>query len=163
MKKYIILITAVLILLLAGCQSKDKKQEVNIPEQEQVVREKTSDFIGANDSAMVENKGEGEAVTYTKNGNQVISQRKYQEKLFELDAEVEYFYSDAGTISEIVAVFDGIERDAIISKMVQELGDPQEKQEETAETQFRYFWEKDGKTYTLLDPQNAAPAVIIQG
>ena len=163
MKKYRIVIAAALVLLTAGCQSGDKKQEeVNVPSVEQVVREKTSDFLGASDNDIVESKGEGEAVTYTQNGTQVISQRKYQEKLFGLDADVEYFYGDEGSISEIVAVFNGVERDAIVSGMAEELGEPQEKQEESAETQFRYFWEKDGKIYTLLDPQNAAPAVIIQ-
>lgn len=163
MKKQIVWIALVLMLLVAGCQSgTEEEPTVNIPEQEDIVREKTEDFLGASDNAMVENKGEGQAVTHTKEGKQVISQRKYQEKLFNLEADVEYFYGDDGLVSEIVAVFQEDSRETIVSEMTKELGEPKEKQEETEETQFRYFWEKDGDTYTLLDPQNAAPAVIIQ-
>ncbi len=159
MKKQILACAALALLLLSGC---GKQQEVSIPPSEPVVREKTEDFIGAGDTELTEKKGEGAAQTYNKNGEQRVAQRKYDERLFDLNAEVEYFYGDHGTVTEIVAVFADAPRATIAANITKQLGEPKEKQEETAETQFRYTWEKDGKTYTLLDPANAQPAVIIQ-
>lgn len=147
------------LMMLSACQSKDHSDTAK-----NLVNEKkeVSDFLGATDKELTDKKGDGIATSYVHNNQQMIAQRKYEEKVFGMDATVEYFYADDGKISEAVTVFDGMDKAVITKNVTATLGEPSQKQEQTNETQFCYIWVHDGISYTLLSPPSAPPALIIQ-
>lgn len=146
------------LMMFSSCQSKDSDTANKLVNE----RKEVSDFLGATDKELTDKKGDGIATSYVHNNQQMIAQRKYEQKVFDMDAVVEYFYSDDGKISEAVAVFDGIDKIEITKNVTAALGEPSQRQEQTNETQFCYIWVHEGISYTLLSPPSTPPALIIQ-
>lgn len=159
MKKFLLLLS-LFIFLFAGCQ-KEKIPQVTLSEHEPIERASVTDYLGVSDADLLAAKGAGNETIYVSGGVETVMQRQYREPLFDFDANVEYFLN-SGAVSEIAAVFDGIERDALLTNITSALGTPIEAQEKSEETQFCYRWELDGVSYTLLHPDDSSPTVIIR-
>lgn len=108
----------------------------------------SEELLGASDERLVSARGEGDAVRYEIAGESVIQQRKYEEKLFGMSAQVEYMFSDDLTVAQIVATFPGVDKEDLVNAISYHLDiSPIIVQNESEEFDFLARWEKDGIVY----------------
>ncbi len=149
MKKKIFLLLLIVLLLAAGCASSSK-----VPTQE---------LLGASDEALVSARGKGDAVSYEIDGESVIQQRKYEEELFGMSAQVEYMFSDDEDVAQIVATFPGVDKEELINAVSYHLDiSPIIVQNESEELDFMARWEKDGISYICRRIPDSSYYVLIE-
>ena len=149
MKKKILASLIMFLILLAGCTSSPK-----VPTQE---------LLGVSDEALVSARGEGDEVSYEIDGESVIQQRKYEEELFGMSAQVEYMFSDDEDVAQIVATFPGVDKEELVNAVSYHLDiSPIIVQNESEELDFMARWEKDGISYTARRIPESSYYVMIE-
>ena len=149
MKKKILASLIMFLILLAGCTSSPK-----VPAQE---------LLGVSDEVLVSARGEGDEVSYEIDGESVIQQRKYEEELFGMSAQVEYMFSDDEDVAQIVATFPGVDKEELVNAVSYHLDiSPIIVQNESEELDFMARWEKDGISYTARRIHESSYYVMIE-
>jgi len=151
MKKRIFAIIATALcfaLFICGCADNPSRESV--------------EYLGASDGELIADRGEGEATSYGVDGNQIIQQRKYKEKLFGLDAQVEYLFSDNGFVNQIVAIFPNVSEQQLIEAASETLGESVALQKESDELDFMARWEAKGIAYVCRRIPNADLYILME-
>lgn len=159
MKRIFCCLLAALCLtsLLAGCSQNPVRGPKNTGEKKTAAQ-----LLGATDDELVAQRGEGEVQDYAYQGSRLIQQRKYQEELFGLSAQVEYLYSDDQHIQQIVGTFPDTDKEAVVEAITQFLGEPKELQTESEELDFMARWEQDGIVYIVRRIPDSVAYVLME-
>lgn len=148
MKKYALLLLALIFMLFCACSDSPKTP--------------AEQLLGADDAQLVQERGEGVATEYEYEGKTLIMQRRYDEGIFGLDAYAEYMYSDAQQVNQIVFTFEDASLEQVLDAATQNLGEPKQKNDQTADLDFMVLWEKGNVTYTLRTIPNAGIYLLIE-
>lgn len=149
MRRKILALVLMLVFALSGCMA---EKRVSAPE-----------LLGAGDEALVSARGEGSEVSYEIDGERKLQQRKYQEELFDMPAQVEYMFSDDEYVAQIVATFPGVDKNELINAVSYHLDiSPVIVQNESEELDFMARWEKDGIAYVARRIPDASYYVLIE-
>lgn len=149
MNKKILASLIMVLFFAAGCTTSPK-----VPTQE---------LLGVSDESLVSARGEGEAVSYEIRGESVTQQRKYDEELFGMSAQVEYMFSDDENVAQIVATFPGVDKEELINAVSYHLDtSPIIVQNESEEFDFMARWEKDGIFYIARRIPDSSYYVLIE-
>ncbi len=147
--KKLILASVLCLIFLVGCTP--------------IVPTEAHSLLGASDSELVSSRGEGQISTYRMGDEDIIHQRKYEEKMFGLDAVVEYLYSDEQRVVQIVATFPEVSEEELVNAVSSNLDTgPVTLQKESDEYDFLARWEKDGVTWISRRIPNSALYVLIE-
>ena len=149
-----------LFVLFTACTAQNGAQTQQ--EKKTVDQMQISEYLGLTDAQLVEKKGEGQVSRYDFEGKSYVAQRKYEEKVFGMDAQVEYMFSDDQQVYQIVASFLQNERDSVENALMEALGEPTERQEESDELDYKLVWNNDGVAYTIRQAPDAFLYLIVE-